>query len=134
MGLYDNPGIPFLSIITYLPLAGAIILMFAFNKENGRAIKRFALGVAIVDFFLSIPLWLYFDPHATGRKMFQFVEKWEWIPSLGVSYSFGIDGIALLLILLTTLTGVIAIYSSFAAVEHRQKEYYILLLMLQTGM
>jgi NADH-quinone oxidoreductase subunit M len=134
MGFYDNPGIPILSIITYLPLAGAIILMFAFNKENGRAIKRFALGVAIVDFLLSIPLWLYFDPHATGTKMFQFVEKSEWIPSLGVSYSFGIDGIALLLILLTTLTGVIAIYSSFAAIEHRQKEYYILLLMLQTGM
>ena len=120
MGLYDNPNVPILSIITYLPLAGAIILMFAFNKANATAIKRFAVGVAFVDFLLSIPLWIYFNPHASGLKMFQFQENYDWIPSLGVRYQFGIDGIALLLILLTTLTGVIAVYSSFGAIEHRQ--------------
>src|SRR5215212_2154648 len=134
MGFYDNANIPILSIITYVPLAGAIILMFAFNGANTNAIKRFALGIAVVDFLLSVPLWIYFNPHGTGAKMFQFQENYSWIPSLGVHYTFGIDGIALLLVLLTTLTGVIAIYSSFAAIEHRQKEYYILLLMLQTGM
>ena len=134
MGIYDNPGFPILSLVTYLPLVGAIILMFFFGKDNGSAIKRFALGVAIVDFLLSIPLWLYFDKNGTGARLFQFKERFDWIPSLGVEYSFGIDGIALLLILLTTLTGVIAIYSSFAAIDFRQKEYYVLLLMLQTGM
>jgi NADH-quinone oxidoreductase subunit M len=133
MGIY-NSDFPILSLITYVPLAGAIILMFFFGKDNPGAVKRFALGIAIVDFILSVPLWFYFDSNGTGNRLFQFREQIEWIPSLGVNYSFGIDGIALLLILLTTLTGVIAIYSSFSAIDFRQKEYYVLLLMLQTGM
>jgi NADH-quinone oxidoreductase subunit M len=133
MGIYDNPNIPILSIITFLPLAGALLLL-VFNRDNVKAIRNTALGVAIVDFLVSIPLWIYFDAKGTGARLFQFRESFEWIPALGVKYSFGIDGIALLLILMTTFFGVIAIYSSFEAIKHRQKEYYILLLLLQTGM
>ena len=66
--------------------------------------------------------------------MWQFRFIHSWIPSLDVKYDFGIDGISLLLILLTTFMGIIAVVSSFAAIDHRQKEYYILLLLLQTGM
>jgi NADH-quinone oxidoreductase subunit M len=134
MGIYDNQGFPILSVITYVPLIGALLIVFFFNKENVRAIKLFATAVALFDFVLSLPLWFYFDPRATGAKMFQFREVYDWIPSLGVHYSFGIDGIALLLVMLTTLFGVIAIYSSFTSITFRQKEYYILLLLLQTGM
>ncbi|HXG58627.1 MAG TPA: NADH-quinone oxidoreductase subunit M [Thermoanaerobaculia bacterium] len=133
MGIYDNPSVPILSIVTFIPLAGAIILMF-FDRENTGTIKRFATGVALVDFLISIPLWIHYDPNATGAEMFQFRETVDWIPALGVKYDFGIDGIALLLILLTTLIGWIACYCSFSAIEHRQKEYYILILILQTGM
>jgi NADH-quinone oxidoreductase subunit M len=127
-------GVPILSIITYVPLIGALFIVFFVNGENAKAIRTIATGVAILDFVISIPLWFYFDPKASGRGLFQFRESVDWIPALGVKYSFGIDGIALLLILLTTLTGVIAIYSSYTAITHRQKEYYVLLLMLQTGM
>src|SRR5687767_15019455 len=134
MCFYDNANVPILSIITYIPLIGALIIMFFLRKENARGIKVFATAVALIDFLVSIPLWLYFDPKRPGLDNFQFRETFDWIPSLGVQYSFGIDGIALLLILMTTMFGVIAIYSSFSAIEHRQKEYYILLLMLQTGM
>src|SRR6266851_5184257 len=134
MGIYDNPSIPILSIITYIPLIGALLIVFFIRSDNANAIKRFATIVAIVDFLGSIPLWFYFDPKRPGISNFQFRETFDWIPSLGVQYSFGIDGIALLLILLTTLTGVIAIYSSFSAIDYRQKEYYVLLLLLQTGM
>ena len=67
-------------------------------------------------------------------KLWQFRETYDWIPSLGVKYDFGIDGIAMLLIVLTTFMGIIAIVSSYSAIEHRQKEYYVLLLLLQTGM
>jgi NADH-quinone oxidoreductase subunit M len=134
MGIYDNPNIPILSIITYVPLAGALLMILFIRKENTGAIKTFATLVAAIDFVLSIPLWLYFDPKGTNDRLFQFRETFDWIPSLGVKYSFGIDGIALLLILLTTLTGLIAIYSSFSAIDHRQKEYYVLILLLQTGM
>ena len=132
MGFYDS-GFPILSVITYLPLAGALLMLFI-NKENTGAIKAFATIVAAVDFVLSVPLWFYFDRKASGLAMFQFREVGSWIPSLGVKYSFGIDGIALLLILLTTMMGLIAVYSSYTAINHREKEYYILLLLLQTGM
>jgi NADH-quinone oxidoreductase subunit M len=127
-------GVPILSIITYVPLIGALFIVFLIRGDNHRAIRNVATGFALLDFALSIPLWFYFDPKAAGEGIFQFKESIDWIPALGVKYSFGIDGIALLLILLTTLTGVIAIYSSFTAITHRQKEYYVLLLLLQTGM
>jgi NADH-quinone oxidoreductase subunit M len=80
---------------------------------------------------VSLPLWFWFD---RARDGFQFEEGFSWIPSLGVRYHFGIDGISLLLVLLTTLLGVISIYSSFSAIHERQKEYYVFLLLLQTGM
>jgi NADH-quinone oxidoreductase subunit M len=79
-------------------------------------------------------LWFKFDPKATGTAMFQFRYTAAWIPSLGVKYDFGVDGIAVLLVILTTFMGIIAIVSSFTAIDHRQKEYYILMLLLQTGM
>jgi NADH-quinone oxidoreductase subunit M len=132
VGIYDS-GFPILSLITYVPLIGALIIIFFFNKKNTGAIKTFATVVAGVDFLLAIPLWFYFDRGASA-PLFQFREVASWIPSIGVQYSFGIDGITLLLILLTTMMGFIAIYSSFTAIEHREKEYYTLLLMLQTGM
>jgi len=133
MGMYVSEFPRILSVITYLPLVGALIIMFLFKKENSRAIRTFATVIAGLDFALSIPLWFYFDRSA-GAELFQFQEEYSWIPSIGVKYFFGIDGIALLLILLTTLMGFIAVYSSFTAISHREKEYYILLLMLQTGM
>src|ERR1051326_5136664 len=133
MGIYDT-GFPILSLLTYIPLIGALFIVFFINRENSGAIKTAATVIAAIDFILSIPLWLYFDPKKPGVSNFQFTENFDWIPSLGVKYSFGIDGISLLLILLTTLTGLIAIYSSFSAIDHRQKEYYVLILLLQTGM
>jgi NADH-quinone oxidoreductase subunit M len=120
-----------LNIVTYIPLAGAVILLFL---KSPRSIKYGAAFVAIVDFVASLYLWLNFNAHATGNAMWQFRETYNWIPSLGVKYDFGIDGIALLLIVLTTFMGIIAVISSFKAIEHREKEYYVLLLLLQSGM
>ncbi len=123
-----------LNIITYIPLVGAIIILFFLRRENSVAIRYTATAVAVVDFIVSLFLWFGFDPSAKGAAMWQFRETYDWIPSLGVRYDFGIDGIALLLIILTTLMGVIAIVSSFSAISYREKEYYVLLLLLQTGM
>ncbi|MCZ6506685.1 MAG: NADH-quinone oxidoreductase subunit M [Acidobacteria bacterium] len=124
-------SIPILSAVTYLPLVGALLIIFFMNRENGRAIRRFATGVALLDLFVSLPLWFEFD--RTG-ELFQFRESASWIPTLGVRYEFGIDGIALLLVLLTTLLGVIAFLSSWSAIREREKEYYVFMLFLQTGM
>lgn len=124
-------SVPILSIICYAPLAGALAIVFFFKKDNNAGIRKFATGIAALDFLVSLPLWFEFDP---GGDLFQFRESAEWIGSLGVRYEFGIDGIALLLVLLTTLLGVLAFLSSWSAIDVRQKEYYIFLLLLQTGM
>jgi NADH-quinone oxidoreductase subunit M len=132
--LYQNSSVPILTLVTFVPLIGALWIIFFIRSENAKAIRQTGLIFAIIDFLLSVPLWIYFNKNGTGKDLFQFREDIDWIPQLGVRYIMSIDGISLLLILLTTLTGVIAIYSSFAAITHRQKEYYALLLMLQTGM
>jgi NADH-quinone oxidoreductase subunit M len=120
-----------LSIVCYLPLAGALVVMFAMKGGQQAAIRKFATGVAFVDFLISLPLWFAFD---RDGELFQFRESAPWIESIGVRYEFGIDGIALLLVLLTTLLGVISFLSSWSAIHTREKEYYVFLLLLQTGM
>jgi NADH-quinone oxidoreductase subunit M len=124
-------GFPILSIVAYIPLLGALAIVFLIPKEKTRAIRAFATFVAALDFAVSLPLWFSFDRAKAG---YQFVERVSWIPSLGVDYHFGIDGISLLLVLLTTCIGVIAVYCSYTAIAERQKEYYVLLLLLQTFM
>src|SRR5436189_3767497 len=118
-----------LNIITYIPAVGALVILFM-SKNATRTIRTMATATAVIDFLVSLWLWPNFDK----TKLFQFRETYRWIPSLGVKYEFGIDGIALLLILLTTFMGIIAIVSSYSAIKFREKEYYILLLLLQTGM
>jgi NADH-quinone oxidoreductase subunit M len=120
-----------LNLICYLPLAGAVAMAFLIKKENSGAVKWLATIVTGLDFLLSVPLWFLYSP---GGAEFQFASKAEWIPSFGVQYIFGVDGFSILLILLTTLLGFISVYSSFTAITERQKEYYIFLLLLQTGM
>jgi NADH-quinone oxidoreductase subunit M len=120
-----------LNLIVYLPLAGALLIMAFVNKDNSKALKYGATVVAGVDFLLSIPLWFLYKP---GGAEFQFATQFDWIPSVGVQYLFGVDGFSVLLILLTTLLGFIAVYCSFTAITEREKEYYVFLLLLQTGM
>jgi NADH-quinone oxidoreductase subunit M len=120
-----------LSIITYTPLLGALVLLLPFFKNNDNAVRWFANVVAFVGFLVSLPLWFWFD---RGKDGFQFVERGSWIPSIGVSYLFGVDGISVLLILLTTMLGSIAILSSWSAITDRVRQYYIFLLLLQVGM
>ncbi|MGB5399849.1 MAG: proton-conducting transporter membrane subunit, partial [Thermoanaerobaculia bacterium] len=123
--------VPILSIICYLPLAGAVVIMFFMRGTNTLAIQRFATLVAAVDFVISVPLWFTFELQG---ELFQFRESANWIEAIGARYEFGIDGIALLLVLLTTFLGVAAFLSSWSAIQVREKEYYIFMLLLQTGM
>ncbi len=123
--------VPILSIVCYVPLIGALFVVFFMKGSNGAAIKKFATGVVTLDFFLSLPLWFEFDPQGA---LFQFRESLPWIASLGVRYEFGVDGIAMLLVLLTTLLGPLAFLSSWSAIKEREKEYYVFMLLLQTGM
>ena len=120
-----------LTIVAFWPLAGMILLFF-FPKENKGLIKTWANLVMLAGFLISLPLWFWFD-RGTSDQM-QFVENFNWIQTLGAHYHVGIDGISLLLVLLTTLLGPLATLSSWDAIENRVKEYYVFMLMLQAGM
>jgi NADH-quinone oxidoreductase subunit M len=119
-----------LSIILFTPLAGALLLLFV-SKQQENAIRWIANGVALLGFVISVPLWFWYN---TQDPNFQFVERAPWIPSIGAEYFLGVDGFSVLLILLTTMMGSIAVLSSWTAITERVKEYYIFLLILQTGM
>ena len=123
----DN--LPLLSIITFLPLAGAIALLFIPQERVG-LIKQVALGVACAGFAVSIPLINYNG----GKAGTQFREKVDWVESLGITWHLGIDGISLWLILLTTFLGPIVILGAWEAVHTRQREFFFHLLALQTFM
>ena len=119
-----------LSVVLFLPLAGAIVLMLL-PKGNKNLIRWLANVIGFAGFLVSLPLVFWFDS-ANGE--FQFVERVSWIPSIGANYALGMDGISLLLIMLTTVLGFLSILSSWSAIEERLKEYYVFLLLLQTGM
>jgi NADH-quinone oxidoreductase subunit M len=120
----------FLSLILFLPVVGALLILFV-PKQSEDTIRWIANLTAFAGFLVSIPLWFWYDAQ---NPAFQFVEQAAWIPSIGAEYHLGVDGFSVLLILLTTLMGFIAVLSSWTAITERVKEYYIFLLLLQTGM
>jgi NADH-quinone oxidoreductase subunit M len=130
--LENNPlGWPILSWVVFLPGVGGLIILFFFKKQQEDLIRWLANIFGFLGFAISLPLWFYFD---SAGPQFQFIERNEWIPSIGVQYFLGIDGISLLLVLLTTLLGFISILSAWTAITERVKEFYVMMLLLQTGM
>jgi NADH-quinone oxidoreductase subunit M len=120
---------PILSIVIFLPLAGALLLLFI-DKHNEGLLKGITLAVTVADLIASLPLFFLFK----NTHEMQFTEKTPWIPDFNVNYSLGIDGISLLMVLLTTLTMVICAASIWTAINRRVKEFCILTLLLGTGM
>ena len=118
-----------LSIVTWLPTIGAIIIMALFKKNQADSIKKFATAWFGLAFIASLVL-LKYDRVIGGM---QFLEDHQWIPVIGARYQMGVDGVAVLLIVLTTLLGAIASLSSWNYIQKREKEYYVLLLLLQTA-
>ena len=119
-----------LSIVLFTPLAGLAILLLIPGKSKD-LIRIWANLVGFAGFLISLPLVKNFQ---AGTPGFQFEESVDWIPSLGARYHIGMDGISLLLVMLTTLMGFIAILCSWNAIQDRVKEYYAMFLLLQTGM
>src|SRR5436853_3438892 len=138
-------GIGILSWVTWLPAIGSLIILF-FNREKNDRIRWFANVWIVICFLVSIPLvtGLFsmgglirggpgYDRALAGL---QFIEDHDWIPLIGARYTLGIDGLALVLIMLTTLLGVISVVCSWSYIREkgREKEYYVVLLLLQSGM
>ncbi len=119
-----------LSVILLAPLAGAVLLMLV-PRRHEEAIRWLASLTGAAGFAVSLPLWFRYQSQG---QPWQFVERAEWIPSIGAAYFLGVDGLSALLVLLTTLIGAIAILSSWSVITERVREYYVLLLVLQTAM
>ena len=127
-------NLPLLSIITFLPLVGALIIMLARDEDEARLAtnaRNMALWTSFITFVVSLLVWFGFE---TGTAEFQFVEKAEWLPEFGIGYHMGVDGISMPFVLLSTLLTPICVLASWDAVKHRVKEYMIAFLVLETMM
>ncbi len=121
---------PILSLLIFLPLAGAFLLLL-FSEESQETIRWIAFVVALAEFLLSVVLFYSFK---TGVPGFQFQENRPWIPQLGIRYFVGVDGVSLLLVTLTTLLTAIGILSSWSSINEKVKAYHVFMLILETGM
>ncbi len=126
----DQIGFPILSVMTFLPTLGGL-LMLLFMRGRPTLYKWTALVTTGATFVLSLVMWAYFDRYTAD---FQFIEKVNWIPRLGTSYHMGVDGISVLLILLTTLLSLIIIPASWNYIKDRELGFFISFLVLETGM
>ena len=126
-------GLPLLSLVTFLPLLGALFI-FALRGEEAlvaRNARWIALWTSVIVFLLSLLIWADFD---SSTADFQFVEKLNWIPGYNIAYLAGVDGISMFFVLLSTLLTPLCIVSAWEAVQKRVREYMIAFLVLETFM
>ena len=126
-----------LNIVCFFPLVGVVlIILWPRGEGSDKAVKWIANIVSFLGFLISLPLITQFNNplYIDATTKMRFVIRADWIDAIGAQYHFGIDGISLLLILLTTLLGFISILSSWTAITERLREYYCYFLLLQVGM
>src|SRR5262249_40419620 len=119
---------PILSLVTFLPLVGALLIAVQNKKAAGNA-RWIALWTTLVTFLVSLLIWTNFD---TGTAAFQFVEERAWLGP--IKYKMGVDGISMLFVILTTFLMPLCILASWESIESRVKEYMIAFLVLETLM
>src|SRR5688572_6692817 len=125
----DLTGIPILSIVIFLPLVGALLIA-ALPRAAARPV---ALGTALLAWVASLLMVVGFGQRDLAHA-FQFVEQLDWIPLFGIQYKVGLDGLSLILVVLTTTLTWISILASFKPIQERIKEYMISFLILEVGM
>lgn len=118
------------SILLFAPLAGALLLLLIPNKKEN-LIKYWGLLVSLVTFIVSMVIYYGFDP---AQKGFQFIHKADWIQSLNITYYLGIDGLSILLVLLTTFLTPLTLISSWNSIKTKVKEFTFFMLVLEVGM
>jgi len=130
-----NTNLPFLSVLIFLPLVFALVVL-ALPKDNVKNIKTVAFGGTILTLLLSIAVWMAFGPHSGGTgpdAPYQMVERISWIPELHVNYLVGMDGISLLMVLMTTGIFPFVVGVSFGTITERVKEYYFWVMVMETA-
>jgi len=129
-GFAEQIGFRALTVLTFLPSVGALVMLL-FMRKRESAYKATALVFSLITLGLALFMWTRFD---NGTAAFQFQENYLWIESWGINYHVGVDGISMLLILLTSFLSVIAILGSWKYVKDRQLAFFCSLLLLETGM
>ncbi len=126
-------GFPILSLVTFLPLAGALVILTVRGEDEvvARNARWTALWTSVITLALSLVLWARFD---TASAEFQFVETASWLPEFGVGYHMGVDGISVLFILLSTLLTPLCVLASWESVQTRVREYMVAFLVLESMM
>jgi NADH-quinone oxidoreductase subunit M len=124
-----------LSLIVFLPLAGALLVLLAGGRgdrhDREPLVRYLALGASLVTFAATLALWWRFDP---ASAEYQFVEQYAWIPAFGIQYYIGVDGISLFLLVLTGFLTPLALLSSWDSVHKNVKLFSAFLLMLEAAM
>jgi len=120
--------------VIWLPTVGALLLLLVNNRDGSRngLVRNITLVASLATFAATLALWAFYD--MSGAAEFQFTERLPWIPAFGIEYSLGIDGISLLLIVLTAFLTPIALLSSWEGVQKKVKEFSIFMLLLETAM
>jgi NADH-quinone oxidoreductase subunit M len=121
---------PFLTILILLPIVGGVLVLLL-GQGRDRLARQVALGTSLVTFAVSLVVWWRFD---SGSADYQFQETHTWLPDFGISYHLGIDGISLLLVVLTTFLTPIALLCSWESVEKRVREFSFFMLALEGAM
>jgi len=119
---------PLLSLIVFVPAAGAAVVMFLRSDD---LVRWVALGFTVLDLTLAIAMLAGFD---TGTSEMQFVEKRPWVPALGITFALGVDGISALFVFLTALLGWISVLASWIAIDRKVKQFMVSLLTMQALM
>jgi NADH-quinone oxidoreductase subunit M len=129
MGYFEES---LLTLVTFLPLAtGLLLAVPVLNQLPDRVWRGIALASTVLTFLLSLRLFLAFDPTRPG---YQFVEQSQWLPEYGIRYFVGIDGISLLLVVMTTFLMPIVLLASWNEIQRSVKSYLFFMLFLETGM
>ncbi len=128
-------GWPLLTTITFLPLAGALIILLIGRHDDEAVVAKnaryMALWTSFVTFIVSLFLWTEFDRSSAD---FQFVERVDWIPAFNISYHMGVDGISMMFVLLCTLLTPLCVLASWTTIQSRVKEYMVSFLVMETLM
>jgi NADH-quinone oxidoreductase subunit M len=122
-------GLPLVSIVTFLPLAGAVLLVF-FREGTGKTVRALALAVSVLTFAAALLMFAGFGG-ASGLP--EFVERASWL-GRGLDYHVGVDGISLFLVLLAAFLTPLALLAAWKSIDERIKEFSVFMLLLETGM
>lgn len=120
--------LPLLTILIWLPLVGAALVLCTGSKEHANWARAIAVTVTVISFLLCIPLYLQFDP---GRYDMQFMEDHLWIRAYQIHYALGIDGISLLMVILTNFTGLLVVIAGCHSIKVRVSQYLAAFLTMQ---